>query len=369
VGDGHRHDEGHEGVERKGRGKEREGGKEEDHQVVDVETRDEARDRSEGDSEEEEGEDLQHGCSEGGKGLKIFAISGILRTGRKVDGEKGEFITRGGGNHMNAMPRRGFSLLIPILSLSVLLLGCTQAPQLFEDREMQDEHDAGTRLDREGGAMDEEGGESPVASEETFLRLPREIPTSPSVSGISVLGTQGGLVIKVRDIEVWDVADTRSMIPSLGAGHATLVTRRFHPETLQVGNIVAYRASFTNASVVHRIVEVRPTSEGVCYIVQGDNVATPDPGCVAPSQIEGLVIGVLFDRVSQEYTVCDEDTYGIIQDNEFRCLPKRIETGIYTPDQPLASPFRYPLCAESHPDRPYTVVTPQGAVLCYETIR
>src|SRR3989338_681378 len=202
-----------------------------------------------------------------------------------------------------------------------------------------------------------------------FGRVPSQIPTSPSIPDLDFYTTEGGILLKYRDLQLVKFTDTKSMHPVLSSGHTALYTTNIDPYTLQVGNIIVYNSYFSSISVVHRITEVRPDNEeGVCYVLQGDNNDGPDPGCVKPSQVNGIVVGSLFNQKTQGALGCQGDTFAALVNNQVICLDKKVGPIVYTSSMPIESATGYDLCSVSDPSRPYTVIDQNGNVLCYATV-
>src|SRR3989338_378041 len=202
------------------------------------------------------------------------------------------------------------------------------------------------------------------------IRLPKDIPTSPSIPGIDFVLTKESIILKHDRLNLSSVTDTKSMLQTISADHSAIFTNKFDAEKLEVGNIIAYDSGEYDLPIMHRIIEVDSDSNGVCYIVQGDNNLSPDPGCVKPSQVLGLVIGIVFNKNSEGYGYCNGDTIPIIKDDIIYCMSNVVPAGIYTEDQILpSSNFSiFSFCSENQQNKPYTVITPDGEVYCYKDV-
>lgn len=201
-------------------------------------------------------------------------------------------------------------------------------------------------------------------------RLPKDIPGSPSVSGVDFLLSKESFVVKHQGLNLSAVTDTKSMHPTITADNTALFTTDFNAQTLRVGTIIAYLSPSFSIPIMHRIIEVSRDGEGVCYVLQGDNNLSPDPECVKPSQVIGVVIGILFSANNEGYRYCESDTIAIVKDGSFSCLPSKIQKGVYTADQLVTSNpvIVFPLCSEKETSKPYTVITPDKTVYCYENV-
>ncbi len=201
-------------------------------------------------------------------------------------------------------------------------------------------------------------------------RLPKDIIGSPSIPGLDFLLTKDLLILKHTGLNLSSVTDTKSMNPTITASHTAIFTTNFDAENLKVGNIVAYKSTSFELPIMHRIIDIRRDSSGTCYIIQGDNNPSPDSECVRPSQVIGLVVGVIFNTNAQGYRYCPGDVIATAKNNTFFCIPNNIPAGVYVNNQTITSEtlIGFPLCSEKQNDKPYTVVTPDKKVYCYETV-
>lgn len=201
-------------------------------------------------------------------------------------------------------------------------------------------------------------------------RLPKDIPASPSIPNIGFLITPDSLILKNPRLNLSSVTDTKSMHPTITVENTAIFTTVFDAANLKIGNIIAYRSSSFELPIMHRIISIQRSSGGVCYVLQGDNNPAPDPECVTPSQIIGLVIGVIFNGENTGYSYCQGDSIAIVKNNRFLCMPDVVPAGIYTTNQTITQDnlTGFPFCSQQDPARPYTVVTPDRRVYCYESV-
>ncbi len=151
-----------------------------------------------------------------------------------------------------------------------------------------------------------------------------DIPTSSTTSLIDFSSTPAGVLLESKNLKLSSLTDTKSMLPTISAGHTAIYTTNFNPNTLQVGDIISYKSSYSTGYVIHRIIDVKSDYYGICYTIQGDNNPSPDPECVRPSQIEGLVVGVIYDKIGQGVSYCaDVNPYTVITPGgEIYCYQK-----------------------------------------------
>ena len=137
-----------------------------------------------------------------------------------------------------------------------------------------------------------------------------DIPVTPSHSGIdySLYGGESGeanqIAFQHPNISVSSVASTGSMHQGISSQSMVITTSYFDRNTLSPGQIVLYRSNRTEGRILHRIHSTNSSGESFCYETKGDANFYTDPRCVEPSQIEELILGVIFRGVGQSQ-YCD----------------------------------------------------------------
>ncbi len=102
------------------------------------------------------------------------------------------------------------------------------------------------------------------------------------------------VVIKMDDVYFAKYTDTNSMDPVLDEDAIGLEIKPEDEYDIQVGDVVSYRATWTDGLVAHRVVDIGMDEDGWYAITKGDNVAYADPGKVRFDQIEFVLVGVLY---------------------------------------------------------------------------
>ena len=64
----------------------------------------------------------------------------------------------------------------------------------------------------------------------------------------------------------------------------------FDPNTVEVGDVVVYDASWYDQPVIHRIINITDINGTTMYVIKGDNNNNPDPYYVKAEQIESKVV-------------------------------------------------------------------------------
>ncbi len=92
---------------------------------------------------------------------------------------------------------------------------------------------------------------------------------------------------------VWaGFTDTNSMDPFLDESSHGLEVKPSSPEEIQAGDIISYRTPY--GVFVHRVIGVEKDGKGIYYVVKGDNNATADPFKVRFSEVEGVLVAVIY---------------------------------------------------------------------------
>ncbi len=105
---------------------------------------------------------------------------------------------------------------------------------------------------------------------------------------------KGYILINIGDAFMASYADTNSMDPLIDEGSNGLEIKPEKPEDIKIGDIITYRASWTNGLVAHRVVKTGYDENGFYFITRGDNNPNNDPGKVRFEQIEYVLIGIIY---------------------------------------------------------------------------
>lgn len=88
--------------------------------------------------------------------------------------------------------------------------------------------------------------------------------------------------------------DSNSMDPLIDEGTTTIEIKPESEKEIHVGDIIAYNTDEAEYTLVHRVVAIESDENGTYFITKGDNYFRNDPYKVRFSQIEGIVVGVLY---------------------------------------------------------------------------
>jgi len=102
------------------------------------------------------------------------------------------------------------------------------------------------------------------------------------------------VVIEIENPEWSRFTDTNSMDPVLDYGANAIHMVPSSEDELHVGDIVAYDSEYSDATIIHRIIEIGHDEKGTYYILKGDNNPTADPGKVRFEQIQRVLVAVIY---------------------------------------------------------------------------
>ncbi len=88
--------------------------------------------------------------------------------------------------------------------------------------------------------------------------------------------------------------DSNSMDPLIDEGTTTIEIKPKNEDEIKVGDIIAYKVEGYDYAFVHRVVEIGNDENGVYFVTKGDNYYKEDSAKVRFSQIEGIVVGILY---------------------------------------------------------------------------
>ncbi len=100
------------------------------------------------------------------------------------------------------------------------------------------------------------------------------------------------VAINIPGVRWANFSTTGSMLPVLGAGAYALQVMPLKPDDIQVGDIISYK--YDGRIIIHRVIEISSDELGKFFITKGDNNPEPDPEPVRFSQIDRVVVGILY---------------------------------------------------------------------------
>ena len=99
------------------------------------------------------------------------------------------------------------------------------------------------------------------------------------------------LVIGIIVAHQMNVVSSESMEPVLYKGDIVVID--YNPSSVEVGDIVVYKAAwYENKLVIHRVVAKQSSNDTMYYILKGDNNEVQDPYPISRDQIISEVVKV-----------------------------------------------------------------------------
>ncbi len=100
--------------------------------------------------------------------------------------------------------------------------------------------------------------------------------------------------IDIKNAKWRKFIDSNSMDPLIDAGTTTIEIKPKYSNEINVGDIIAYDVDGFDYAFVHRVVEIGNDGNDIYFITKGDNYYKEDPDKVRFSDIEGIVVGILY---------------------------------------------------------------------------
>ncbi len=102
------------------------------------------------------------------------------------------------------------------------------------------------------------------------------------------------VIINIENAQWSRFTDTNSMDPVIDKGANAIQIVPKSPEEIHVGDIVSYKSEYADGIIIHRVIEIGSDKEGWYAIMKGDNNSYTDPGKVRFSQIQRIVIAIIY---------------------------------------------------------------------------
>jgi hypothetical protein len=127
-----------------------------------------------------------------------------------------------------------------------------------------------------------------------FMAGPERASPSDHLAESQIHVYDDRVVIDVPGATWASFTDTNSMDPFFDDTANSIELAPKSPADVDVGDIISYSSGITDDLIVHRVVSKGVDSDGVFYIVKGDNNPAQDPEKVRFGQIHGVLIGILY---------------------------------------------------------------------------
>ena len=102
------------------------------------------------------------------------------------------------------------------------------------------------------------------------------------------------VVLKIKNAKWAVFTDTKSMDPVIDSTSKAIQIIPKNENDIHVGDIVAYKSSYENGTITHRVAEIGHDSKGWYAMLKGDNNSYPDPEKVRFGQITRVVVAIIY---------------------------------------------------------------------------
>ncbi len=109
-----------------------------------------------------------------------------------------------------------------------------------------------------------------------------------------ILVTDNGVLIDLKGAEWATFTDTNSMDPIIDAGANAIEFVPDSEDEICIGDIASYVPSGGDGAIIHRVVETGYDSDGWYAIFKGDNLPYRDPERVRFTQIQRVVVAIIY---------------------------------------------------------------------------
>ena len=104
---------------------------------------------------------------------------------------------------------------------------------------------------------------------------------------------QDKIVLNVKNAQWARLADTNSMDPVFDKEANVLQLIPEQASEIQEGDIISYK-DVDGTRIIHRVVFKGVDSQGIYFIVKGDNNPVSDPGKIRFEQIDRVLFGIIY---------------------------------------------------------------------------
>ena len=102
------------------------------------------------------------------------------------------------------------------------------------------------------------------------------------------------VVLQATNVFPVKFTNSTSMYPFINQNVFALQVRPQSPDDLAVGDIIGFQSKAFNTLIIHRIVQVGYDTDGWYAVTKGDTNTQPDPGKVRFSDVQGVLIGLIY---------------------------------------------------------------------------
>ncbi|MEM0230670.1 MAG: signal peptidase I [Candidatus Woesearchaeota archaeon] len=137
---------------------------------------------------------------------------------------------------------------------------------------------------------------SEVSSEVASLLNKQEGPRAPPdrITEKQIYVFRDKVILDIPNAEWASFTPTHSMEPVLNENSNAIEVKPSSESEIQVGDIIAYRSEYAEGTIIHRVISIGSDEKGWFCIAKGDNNPNPDPGKIRFSQIESVVVAIIY---------------------------------------------------------------------------
>jgi signal peptidase len=122
-----------------------------------------------------------------------------------------------------------------------------------------------------------------------------EVPSPSKWIGENQIGVYSQRVILDIEDPQWAIfTDTHSMEPVISSRSYAIEVVPESEDQINVGDIVSYESKYADGTIIHRVIEKGTDSQGVYFILKGDNNPNPDPGRIRFGQVKRVVVAIIY---------------------------------------------------------------------------
>ena len=135
-----------------------------------------------------------------------------------------------------------------------------------------------------------------ISKEKPFFNITTKDIPSPKdrITDDKIQIYKDKIEIKVDNATVASYEDSNSMDPLLDKEANGIEVIPENENDIEIGDVIAYEANWTNGIVVHRVVNISKDDYGIYFVTRGDNNPANDPQRVRFKDIKFILIGVIY---------------------------------------------------------------------------
>lgn len=102
------------------------------------------------------------------------------------------------------------------------------------------------------------------------------------------------IILDISNAQWSSFTDTHSMEPVIFKGANAIEITPTSEDDIKVGDIVSYKSDYADGTIIHRVVYKGQDEKGTYFVMKGDNLPASDPGRVRFSQMQRVVVGLIY---------------------------------------------------------------------------